>query len=125
MTSSEISPSTQEQIETCIAGADVLFKSGDHDGAFEILQELRKMFPDSSEVLYALIFHYSQAGNLEALNENYQELLLLGRKLQGSGSIEDAIKAYKTANRVSPSIMAYANLAFLRTLKARQILAAS
>lgn len=125
MTSPEISPSTQEQIETCLSGADILFKSGDHDGALAILNELRAMFPESSEVLFALALHYSKLGKADERNKVHQDLLILAGTLQGADKIEAAMVAYKTVNKIAPSIIAYANLAFLRTLKARQILAAS
>jgi|GEM_PF-4324915 len=125
MTSPDTSPSTQEQIETCLSGANVLANSGDHDGAFAILNELRSIFPESTDVCYALICLHSKLGQLDKLNEVYRDLILLAGKLQGDGKIDEAMMAYKTVNKVSPSIMAYANLAFLRTWKARQILAAS
>lgn len=125
MTSSELSPSTQEQIETCIAGADILFKSGDHDGAFAILNELREMFPRSPDVLRALCLDYYQIGKIEELNKTYHQMLILAGTLQEESDIEGAIKAYKAVNKIAPSVVAYANLAFLRTWKARQILAAS
>ena len=125
MAGQELPSTVQEQVATCIAGAEILFNSGDHDGALGILTEVREMFPESSDVLLALASQYARAGKVEQMHGVYRDLGGLASKMQGDGRLDEAMAAYKALNKLIPSRVAYANLAFIRTVKARQILAAS